>query len=103
MLNATYLHRRGAVYYFRRKVPSDVIEFLAKGTPIGVPENVLRYFRGQGKGGKGIVEYSLKTIGKDEAGRLCRLEAIRFDDYLAELRRCIVRRPLVAANIDSAS
>lgn len=55
---ATYLTKRGATYYFRRVIPDDLRSAF---------------------GGKRELIYSLKTKDRAEAGRLCRLEAVRVD------------------------
>lgn len=65
MHDQNHLLRRKAVYYYRRRVPSDLIEVA----------------------GKDVIQFSLKTREKSEAKRLCRLEDVRWDQKFEALRR----------------
>lgn len=64
MIYQTKLAKRGNTYYFRAKVPLDLIAHF----------------------GKKEIKLSLKTTDKREASRLCNLKAVEWDEQLEELR-----------------
>src|SRR5215831_9224832 len=62
----THLWRRGATYYFRAKVPVDLLQHYAP---------------------KREIKFSLKTNDRKEAERLVRQAAVKQDEEFAALRR----------------
>ncbi len=62
----TYLLKRGSRYYFRARIPDELVPILNEGRE---------------------VKFSLKTTDRDEAIRLVREEAVRFDRRIREARR----------------
>lgn len=65
MHGATYLFRRGSVYYYRRRVPDDLL--------------------GQFNG-KQFIVFSLRTKEKSVAAALCRERAVEFDALIARAK-----------------
>ena len=57
-----HLMRRGAVYYYRRRVPDDIVSVI----------------------GKSMIQYSLKTKDKKEAVAKCRVADVEWDARFAE-------------------
>jgi integrase len=64
----TYLFKRGTRYYFRARIPDELVPILNEGRE---------------------VKFSLKTTDRDEAIRLVREEAVRFDRRLRNARKQI--------------
>lgn len=64
MIYQTKLAKRGNTYYFRAKVPVDLIDHF----------------------GKKEIKISLKTTDKGEAARLCNLKAVEWDEKLEGIR-----------------
>ena len=62
----TYLLKRGSRYYFRARIPDELVPILNEGRE---------------------VKFSLKTTDRDEAIRLVREETVRFDRRIREARR----------------
>lgn len=65
MQSQTRLMRRGARYYFRAKVPADLLNHYDKRE----------------------IVYSLKTSDPREAARLARVESVKLDNEFEQLRR----------------
>lgn len=64
----TYLFKRGTRYYFRARIPDELVPILNEGRE---------------------VKFSLKTTDRSEAIRLVREEAVRFDRRLRDARKQI--------------
>lgn len=66
MASQTHLYLRNGVYYFRRRVPTDLLQHYHP---------------------KAELNYSLKTKDRREAERLARLEAVKLDGEFQAVRR----------------